>query len=1399
MDKQYGYTVNQIDYDKAICLNDKKLVSTMEGTNRLGTYIKDGVLYHDGIPLVDSSDEVPQFDGENSTFGSTKLSTIARQCINITIDNYNKLLRGETVKDYKPYSREDVYYLVTDVDTADVISYTEEEEGYRFGDILWREKFDVLYNNVIGVRVPTSYDIDFEHNTFCMDRPYVSIRHFNPVINYDSENVSNNKIALKVRVSDQEDSVLNYDTIGPRYKDDEYVDDGIYKLIVKTEDGNMVEKYCYPGTICIDTPTFSLTGGENRETWFSIQCIDSRGVASVEHFLDVYIKANATENILDISDDDSVLGEYGIVTDIDNTVIGYENKKALSNLFADAKSKGYNGIKLPKRNYYLDYHKKIGEIAEDPDAPDTPDVPSENTFRFLHFSDPHTCVDSVNKCKELMEGDPSINVTILTGDYANLGQVITVNADMDNTLRNFNNPLLVLNGNHEGWDTRVNTTQSYLKGIITEDGVVWGDDDADNANNKGRYYYIDYPLNGNKLRILCVDQYQLVGSSYPLNWKPAYSQDEIDWLISKISELDADDYLLIALHEPPIAKSENIGPRRENDWCSANLKTWSGFVDSGNVIPMIMQAYMDKQALSQRVLNYIDPEGVNTDTIGINVDVDFTDNTPCTFVGYICGHIHGDMHTYHPDYPEQLILCIDWANDASNNKPYWSDIFASTTPRRKDGVLINDVTLDFDNKKIKVKRIGNGSGVDGYGVAESMTVDDVTYQSVARTTIEFPFKKKQQSFNKLSGNKVVDLGSQTYYYVKLANGYISEYEELSNGINDVIADIKEIFRYPTDSGIEAINQIAAQVDDNGKRIICFIGDDTWNYLLQNNNVAYTYLKDNYKYLRTFKLDYDIDYYLKNNVNLLDETLGHTLPSKVKDRELYFVRNTASPVKMTNSMTSEQFTADNLVFPDNFTVDMNGSKFIAATTYDVDDGELVKFYKNTDTHIKNGAFVGLYTKFKDPNGDKTKDLSLKFHLATAHNTVGEGMSLFAMRISRYCSIDNVEISGSLGYECVTWSTGFGSQSSNLPVDILENNTYINARGELVVNENIEMVTTTKYTLSNSSKDVLYGRDGYFGYTRCGLRPEIFAVFYDAYNRYLTTITTKLYAGIKIPNGAKYVRFVGYGTRKHSNESDILASNWSVSLSSGTIGAKQPRFSVGCEFKNLYVHDTRTTALTNPQGHQLLYDNITYERCATTKYLGISAGGSITPLLGDFEDSWQIAKYITVSNCKAIKDTDQYYTSSRTLLVYNCEHFDFVNNEGFGLTHGGGIESGLIAGNTFGGWTINKTRGCFHPHVEMRDNVASRVTVTVRKYDSVKMSEKAIYSTSEGEELPSVLPDDVSEDSVLVRYQSLYIDTDYNDRIEPMIAFANSTFKIHVQYDYFKLRKCKSETVGVDYVN
>jgi len=56
MANQFGFTERNIKGDKTLFLNDTKLTSTMEGTNKYGTYVKvengKSVLYHDGIPLV---------------------------------------------------------------------------------------------------------------------------------------------------------------------------------------------------------------------------------------------------------------------------------------------------------------------------------------------------------------------------------------------------------------------------------------------------------------------------------------------------------------------------------------------------------------------------------------------------------------------------------------------------------------------------------------------------------------------------------------------------------------------------------------------------------------------------------------------------------------------------------------------------------------------------------------------------------------------------------------------------------------------------------------------------------------------------------------------------------------------------------------------------------------------------------------------------------------------------------------------------------------------------------------------------------------------------------------------------------------------------------------------------
>lgn len=95
----------------------------------------------------------------------------------------------------------------------------------------------------------------------------------------------------------------------------------------------------------------------------------------------------------------------------------------------------------------------------------------------------------------------------------------------------------------------------------------------------------------------------------------------------------------------------------------------------------------------------------------------------------MCGHVHGDIHRFHPEYPDQLILCVDQANYGTTSN-YPSDIKDSPY-----GVLINEVSIDFNSnpETITVTRIGNGSGKDGYPSAG----DYNGYLAVARQSIKF--------------------------------------------------------------------------------------------------------------------------------------------------------------------------------------------------------------------------------------------------------------------------------------------------------------------------------------------------------------------------------------------------------------------------------------------------------------------------------------------------------------------------------------------------------------------------------------------------------------------------------------------------------------------------------------
>lgn len=1386
MANQFGFTERNIKGDKTLFLNDTKLTSTMEGTNKYGTYVKvengKSVLYHDGIPLVQSENSKSSINGSDGSFGEVKLNTQGRTCINITIDNYNKLLRGELVTGYKLYDRKEVYNLVDNPSTAPMISYTEEPEGYRFGDILWTEKNNVVYNNVVGIS-GLDYQINHDNNIFYTDCPYIDVRYFNPVI------VDGDRIHLTYRVSDLKNSLFNYDTIGPRYESGNLVESGIYKVILRTEDGDEIVKYSYAGTMCIDTPIFRANG-EDRQTWFSIECIDSRGVASIQQFLDVYVRAQEHQpNYLKATD--SLLKTFEVTYDGDeyDNISAYRNKRALTNLFQYAKDIGKNGIILPKHTYYLDYHNMVGKNVVD----DTPI--SNNTFKFYHFSDIHGCLDTLNKVEELMsDADNTVDAAILTGDMSDgFGTTTTTNARTITAVKDLssklNGKLLIAYGNHDRQDMFGNNSSntgtaasraatSFLHEVLG-DNVEWGDKDK---NPIGSYWYRDYKVKDNAtLRIVGIDSYAYINNHNAGRYKTAYSQDQVDWFIKclkgsvedGISALTENDYLLIAMHEPPVnyTTEENINlvhSRGKYNWCSTKSIAWATSEYNGELFPIIVDAYLRKTSVNETVRNVA--EGITTTMPSVQINTTFT-GEPCIFLGYLCGHVHADIVREHPKYPNQLILCVDCATNDTEQYGNASDIVNRTT-----GVLMNEVTLDFDTHRIIIQRVGQ-SETTSYTIDKSKTNDQndlhdnrYTYPSVTRTSITFPFQIGVDNLTMpVDSYKVqhnINLGTQKYYYAKIKNKRIVKendkpvLEEIS--LEDIINDTKQIFRYPKGTGYSDIQKLAKQ------NTIAYIGDKNW-YSLSKESLDY--LKDNILYLRTFKRDVE---------SLIDSEIE--LPDVVADRELYFVHNTASGTEYNAMYTSQFIKNNNLVFPDHFTVDINGSRFVAAYTDDIDKGGLIRFYYNLDTHIisstEQGKFEGLYERYNFLNA----------HIKTAHNVIGEHQDVYSVIHSRFCSIDNIDISRALGYDCTTKSWGIqgGKEIS------LVNGKYINEQGA-VVSTPEQLVTSEFMDLgTNHGSDFSIGRSGYVGYTYCGKRREVHIAFYNSSKQLISIIKSKLYQSVKIPKNTRYVRFTGYG-KVVSSTTNAIASNWVIKWKDqGTIYGLQPVFSVGCNITNCYLHDSRTVAFGNPQGRQLLYDNITFERCANTRYLGVSSGGSITPTLGDFEDSWQWAKYVTMSNCTYIPDPEK--KSSGHLIAYNCEHFNYINNKNISLKQGGGIESGIIKDSYLTSWEILRTRSCFHPQVEYSDNIVNSLSVTTTLYDSTKIV--VVEDDEDQIDVIDIGGDGQNEEGDdTLKFDE--IDVDYNDRMEPVISFSNCTFKRPIRYGDFKLRKSSVDVIKLDY--
>lgn len=366
-------------------------------------------------------------------------------------------------------------------------------------------------------------------------------------------------------------------------------------------------------------------------------------------------------------------------------------------------------------------------------------------LKFLHISDVHNSADAINECKSMMDNDSDIAFTILTGDYSSgSGSGSSSYSSVNSPLTNLGSKLLMVNGNHDVEDAFAKSQQNattFLKGKVTNNEVVWGD-----SQGVASYWFRDFELSENsKLRIIGVDAYEF-NTAYGSRYDTVYTQTQINWIVARMMELRSTDYLIFAMHEPPVdstvvdyaynqqgrMEEDIVAKRRANKFCSSRLWVWDSSLSNGNLLPMIVKAYKNRSimATSLMQLNSLTRENI----LPLSLGYDFSNVQPATFLCYIGGHLHGEYAEYHPSslYNDQLMLFVDNSNPSTLGSS--SDIGTRSSDTasgtRSNGKLINEIALDFEHRTITITRYGQQNALSYNGFA-----------AVTRDTISFPFEK----------------------------------------------------------------------------------------------------------------------------------------------------------------------------------------------------------------------------------------------------------------------------------------------------------------------------------------------------------------------------------------------------------------------------------------------------------------------------------------------------------------------------------------------------------------------------------------------------------------------------------------------------------------------------------
>lgn len=378
-------------------------------------------------------------------------------------------------------------------------------------------------------------------------------------------------------------------------------------------------------------------------------------------------------------------------------------------------------------------------------------------------------------------------------------------------------------------------------------------------------------------------------------------------------------------------------------------------------------------------------------------------------------------------------------------------------------------------------------------------------------------------------------------------------------------------------------------------------------------------------------------------------------------------NGHNKITMLNKVYMLDYHSDKVVLPDHFTVDMNGATFKATQCNDINVSNLVDLKDCFDAHVKNGKLIGNYDGF-DFEATKTN---------TNYNIPGEGLAVAEINGARYSSFEDMEMGYSVGYNLGVFGGKLAGYVGTPGQLAFPNAYYINEQGNTV--SSTTMSTTELIDISTLLDRGEIQCNVYLGYGGLALnKAELFFHFYDNNSAYKTTIKTRQYQVVKIPNGSKSMRITGFTPTTTSSGMTICHTGGATN----------------CELINIKSHNTRTCAM-----HPGIYNHLLIKNCSFN-YVADENEYKVTKLALDFEDGYENGKNLFFIN-------NEVYNGTSALTIQRGFNCNVINCRNFGLDLRGHIKGANIKNNFFNDGSIYTTSFDSQSHLKLDNNTFFKI--------------------------------------------------------------------------------------------